>query len=164
MDCSTPGFPVLYYLSEFVQIHVSWVGDAVQPSYPLSLPSPPTLNFFQHQDLFLKVDSASGGQSVGASASASVLSINIQGWFHLGLTSLLSLQSKGLSRVFSKTTVPKHQFLSKCSAFFIAQLSHLCMTTGKTKRQVLSLLFSTMSRFVIALLPRSKHLLNSWLQ
>ena len=107
---------------------------------------------------------ASGGQSVGASASASVLSMNIQGWFHLGLTGLLSLQSKGLWRVFSNTTVPKHQFLSKHSAFFIAQLSHLCITTGKTRRQVLSLLFSAISRFVIAFLPRSKHLLNSWLQ
>ena len=55
---------------------------------------------------------ASGGQSIGASASASVLPMNIQGWFPLGLTSLLSLQSKGLSRVFSNTIVQKHQFFS----------------------------------------------------
>ena len=54
----------------------------------------------------------SGGQSIGVSASASVLPMNIQAWFSLGLTSLISLQSKGLSRVFSNTTVQKHQFFS----------------------------------------------------
>ena len=72
---------------------------------------------------------ASGGQSIGASASASVLPVNIQDWFPLGLTGLISLQSKGLSRVFSNTTVQKHQFFS-------TQLSnshiHTWLTTGKT--------------------------------
>ena len=73
---------------------------------------------------------ASGGQSIGVSASASVLPMNIQDLFLLGLTGLISLQSKGLSRVFSNTTVQKHQ--RKHSAFFVVQLSHPYMTTGKT--------------------------------
>ena len=73
---------------------------------------------------------ATSGQSIGVSASASLLTMNIQDWFPLGLTGWISLQSKGLSRVFSITTVQKHQFFG--SAFFIVQLSHPYMTTGKT--------------------------------
>ena len=73
---------------------------------------------------------ASGGQNIGASASASTLPMNIQGWFSLGLTSLISLQSKGFSTVFSSTTAQKHQFFD--TAFLMVQLSHLYMTTGKT--------------------------------
>ena len=112
MDCSTPGFPVLHHRLEFAQTHVHWVGDAIQPSHPLSPPSPPALNPSQHQGLFSWVGSASGGQSIEVSASASVLPKNIQGWFPLGLTGLIFLQSKGLSRVFSSTIVWKHQFFS----------------------------------------------------
>ena len=104
MDCSTTGFPVLHHLLEFAQSHVHWVSDAIQPSHPLSSPSPPAFNLSQHQDLFLiREPFASGGQSIGASASASVLLMNIQDWFPLGLTGWISLQSKGLSRVFSRT-------------------------------------------------------------
>ena len=114
----------------------------------------------------------SGGQSIGASASASVLSMNTQDWFPSGLTGLMSLQAKGLSRVFPNTTVRRHQFVSAHQFFFMVQLSHSYMTTGKTialTRQtlvdkVMSLLFNMLSRFVIAFLPRSKHLLISWLQ
>ena len=73
---------------------------------------------------------ASDGQSIGASASLSVLPVNIQDWSPLRWTGWISLQSKGLSRVFSNTTVQKHQFFS-APAFFIVQLSHPCMTTGK---------------------------------
>ena len=113
----------------------------------------------------------SGGQSFGVSASASVLPMNIQGRFPLGLTSLITLLSKGLSRVFSSTTVQKHQFL-RCLTFFMIQLSQLYMTTGKTIaltymnlcEQSDALLFDTVSRFVIAFFPRSKRLLISWLQ
>ena len=75
---------------------------------------------------------ASGDQSIGASASALVLPVNIQGWFPLGLTGLLSLQSKELSEIFSNTAVQKHQLFLRCPVFFMAQLSHLYMTTGKT--------------------------------
>ena len=110
MDFSTPGFPIHHQLPELAQSHVHWVGDAMQPSHPLSSPSPPSFNLSLHQGLFF----ASGDQSIGASAS--VLAMNIQHWFALGLTGLISLQSKGLARVFSSTTVRKH-------LFFGAQLS-----------------------------------------
>ena len=104
MNCSTPGFPVLHYLPEFVQTHVHWVRDAIQPSHPLSPPSP-SLNLSQHQGLFqMSQLFESGVQSVGTSASASVLPVNIQDWFPLGRTGLISLQSRGLSRVFSSTS------------------------------------------------------------
>ena len=109
MDWSTTGFLVLHYLLEFAQIHAHWVGDAIQPSHPLSSPSSPTFNLSQHQGLFQWVDFTSGGQSIEASVSASILPMNIQGWFPLGFTGLISLLSKGLSRVFSSTTVWKHQ-------------------------------------------------------
>ena len=112
----------------------------------------------------------SGGQSIRVSASASLHPTNIHDWFPLGWTGWIFLQSKGLSRVFSNTTVQKHQFL--CSAFFIVQLSHPYMTTGKTIAltkwtfvcKVMSLLFNKLSRLVITFLPRSKHPLISWLQ
>ena len=111
MDCSTRGCPVNHQLPEFIQTHVHWVGDTVQPSHPLLSPSPPTFNLSQHQGVFKWVQFfASGGQSTGVSASPSVLPMNIQDWFPLGWTGWVSLQSKGLSRVFSNTTVQKHQF------------------------------------------------------
>ena len=112
MDCSTPGFPVYHQLPELTQTHVHRVGDAIQPSYLLSSPSPPAFNLSQHQDLFQWVSSSHQLQSIGASASASVLLMNIQDWFPLGLTGLIPFQSKGLARVFSNTTVQKHQFFS----------------------------------------------------
>ena len=113
---------------------------------------------------------ASGGQSIGVSASASVIPMNIPDWFLLGWTGWISLQSKGLSRVFFNTTVQKHKFLG--AQLSLVQLSHPYMTTGKTialTRQTffgkeMSLLFKMLSRLVITFLPRSKHLLISWLQ
>ena len=81
VDCSTPGFPVLHYLPEFTQTHVHWVGDAIQPSHTLLSPSPPAFNLSQNQGLFLSQFFTSSGQNITASASASVLPINIQGWF-----------------------------------------------------------------------------------
>ena len=109
----------------------------------------------------------SGGQSTGHSVSASVLPMNIQGWFPLELPGVISLQSRGLSRVLqnhsSKASILWH------SAFFMVQLSHLYMTTGKIialtiwafVSKVMSLLFNALSRFVIIFLPRSKQLLIS---
>ena len=142
--------------------------ESVMPSnhlilcHPLSshLQSVPASESFQMTQFF-----ASGGQSIGASASASVLPMNTQGWFPLGWTGWISSQSKALSRVFSNTTVQKHQF-------FIVQLSHPYMTTGKTKAltrqtfvdKVMSLLFNKLSRLVRTFLPKSKGLLISWLQ
>ena len=80
MDCSTPGLPVHHQLPEFTQTHVHRVSDAIQPSHPLSPPSPPVLNLSQHQGLSQMTRLfASGSQSTGASASPSVLPVNIQG-------------------------------------------------------------------------------------
>ena len=110
MYCSMPGFPVLHYILEFTQIHVCWVYNVVQPSHLLCSPSPPALNSFPASGYFqMSQFFASGGQSIRASASASVLPMNISGWFFIGLTGLI-LQSKGLSKV-SNTTVQKHQLL-----------------------------------------------------
>ena len=112
MDCRTPGFPVHHQFLELTQTHFHRVGNAIQPSHPLSSPSPSTFNLSQHQALFqMSWLFTLGGLSIGVSASASVLPMNIQDWFPLGSTCLI-LQSKGLSRVFSNTTVQKHQFFS----------------------------------------------------
>ena len=112
-DCTMPGFPVHHQRLELTQTHVHQVGDAIQPSHPLSSPLPPAFNLFQHQGLSKSNQFfTSGGQRIRVSALASVLPINIQDWFPLGWTSWISLQSKGFSRVFSNTTVQKHQFFS----------------------------------------------------
>ena len=110
MDCSMPDFPVHHQRQELAQTHVHQVSDAIHSSHPLSFPSPPAFSvpasgFFPMSQFF-----ASGGQSIGATALESVLPMNIQDWFPLGWTGWISLQSKGLSRVFSNTTVQKHQF------------------------------------------------------
>ena len=117
MDCSTQGFPVHQQLPEVTQNHVHRVSDAIQPSHPLSSPSPPAPNplpasgSFPMSQLFTW-----GGQSIGVSASSSVVPMNTQDWSPLGWTGWTSLQSRGLSRVFSNTTIQKHRF-------FGAQLS-----------------------------------------
>ena len=105
-----PGLPVHHQLPEFTQTHVCQVGDAIQPSHPLSSPSPPAPNPSQHQSFPMSRLFAWGGQSIGVSAS--VLPVSIQDGFPLGWTGWIYLQSKGLSRVFSNTTVQKHQFFS----------------------------------------------------
>ena len=86
MNCSTPGLPIHHHLSEFTQTHVHWVGDAIQPSHPLSSPSPPAPNTSQHQTLFQWVNSAWGGQSTGVSALASFPPKNTQDWSPLERT------------------------------------------------------------------------------
>ena len=120
-------FPVLHYLPEFVQTHVQWIGDAIQPSHPLLLTSLHAFNLSQHQGLF---------QWVSCSHQVDkILELQLQhqsfqwifrGWFPLGFTSLMSLQSKGLSRVFSSTstTVWKHQFFS--AQLSLWSKSHIC--------------------------------------
>ena len=151
-----PGFPILHCLLGFAQGICSdscplsrWCHPSVSSSVsPVSSCSQsfPASGSFSVSQLF-----SSGGQSIGASALASVLR------FSLGLTGLISLLSKGLSGVFSSTTVQKHQFFSSQPSSLV-QLSHLYMTTGKTIAlsiwtfvwKVMSLLFNTMSRFVIA--------------
>ena len=110
MNCSTWDFPVLNYLPEFVQAHVHWVSD-VMKLHPVMLffcpQSFPASGSFQMSPLSLL-----GVQSVGASALASVFPINIQDRFPWGWMSLISLLSKSLSRVFSSTTIWKHQLFS----------------------------------------------------
>ena len=113
---STQGFPVLHHHLELAQTHVHWVGDAIQQSCPLSSPSPTAFNLSQHQGLFQWVSSSHQVATVWSLAWTSVLTMNIQDWSPLGWTGWISLLSKGLSRVFSNTTVQKHQF-------FGAQLS-----------------------------------------
>ena len=136
------------------QTQVHWVGDAIQPSHPLSSPFPPAFNLSQHQGLLQWVSSLHQAAKVFELQHQSFQWI--QDWFSLGLTGLISLPSKGLSRVFSnissKASVLRH------SAFFIVQLSHPHMTTGKTLvltrwtfvGKVMSLLFNMLFRLVIA--------------
>ena len=113
MNRSTPGLPVHHQLPELTQTNGHQVGDVIQPSHPLSSPSPPAPNPSQHLGSFpMSQLFAWGGQSIGVSASASVLPLNTQDWSFLGWTGWICLQSKGLSRVFSNTTVQKHQFFS----------------------------------------------------
>ena len=142
------------------------ISSSVVPfsSCPQSYPA--SRSYFLMSQLF-----ASGGQSIGASALAAILPVNIQDWFPLGWIGWNSLQSKGLSRVFSNTTVQKHQF-------FITQLSlqsnshihtwllekTIALTRWTFAGEVMSLLFDMLFRLIIALLPRSKCLFISWPQ
>ena len=114
----------------------------------------------------------SGGQSIGVSASASAIPMNIQDWFPLGWTCWISLQSKGLTLKSLLQHYSSKESILQCSAFFTVQLSHPYMTIGKTialtrrtfVSKVMSLLFNMLSRLVITFLPRNKFLLISWLQ
>ena len=123
--------------------------------FSFCLPSEPASGSFPISQLFI-----SGGQSVRASAS--VLPVNIQGWFPLGLIGLFSLQSKGLSRVFSSITIQEHLFFGTQPSLRVVQLSYPYNTAGKTIAltrwtfvgKVMSVLFNTLSRFVIAFIPR----------
>ena len=169
MDHSTPGLPVHQELPELTQTHVHWVSDAIQPTQPLSSPSPPALNLSQYQGLFRWV--TSGGQSIGVSASTSVLSGNTQDWppFRMDWLDLLAVQ--GTLKSLLQHHSSKASVLQR-SAFFTVQLSHPYTTTGKTialtrwifAGKVMSLLLNMLSRLVITFLPRRKHLLISWLQ
>ena len=171
MDCSTPGFPAITNSGAYSNSCPSsqWCHTTISSSVvPFSscLQSFPASGSFQMSQFF-----ASGVQSIGVSASTSVLPMNIQDWFPWGWTGWISLQSKGLFKSLlqhhsSKASIFLH------STFFIVQLSHPYMTTGKTTAltrqtfvgKVTSLLFNRLSRLVITFLPKSKPLLISWLQ
>ena len=153
MYCSMPGFPVLHHLLGLAQTHVHWVSDAILPSHPVApfssySQSSPASGYFLMSRLF-----TSGSQSIGAPAS--VFLMNTQCWFPLGI----SLQSQRLSRAFSNTTVQKHQFFSSQLSLWSNSHIHkwllekpwlwlygLYAFIGK----VMSLLFNTLSRFVLA--------------
>ena len=138
--------------------------ELVMPSKQLVLCHPlpllpsifPSIRSFLISQIFI-----SGGQSIRASASASVLPVNIQGWFPLGRTGLISLLSKGLSRVFSSTTIWKHQFFGELSHQYITIGKTITLTIQTFVGKVMSLLYNMLSRFVIAFLPRRKCLLIS---
>ena len=130
MACSMPGFRVPYHLPALAQVHVHRVDDAVQPSHPLLplllLPSIfCSIRVFSNEWVF-----ESGGQSIGASASASVLQKSIQSWFPVRLTGLISLLSKGLSRVFSSTTIEKHKFFSALLSLLSSSHIHTWLLEG----------------------------------
>ena len=167
MVCSMPGFPVLHHLPELAQTHVHWVSDAIQPSHPLLSPSPPAFNLFSirvfSKELALCIRYWSFSFSISPSSEYSGLIS-----FRINWLDLLAVQGtlKSLQHHSSKTSVLQH------SAFYIVQLSHPYMTTGKTIAftgwtfvgKVTSLLFSMLSKLVIIFLPRRKRLLISWLQ
>ena len=168
MHYSMPGFHVYHQNPDPPQTHVHWVSDAIQPSHPLSSPSPPALSLTHHQDVFQCISSSH--QMVKSSALASVLPTNIQDWFPLEWSGVISLQSKRLSRILQHHS-SKASVLWR-SAFFMVQLSHPCMTTGKTISlstqtfvcKGMSLFFVMLSTLLIAFLPRSKRFPLSWLK
>ena len=171
MDGSTPSFPVHHQLPEFTQTHVHWVSAAIQPSHPLSSPSTPALNLSQHQGPFKWVSFPIRWPKYWSFSFNTSPSYENSGLisFRMDWLDLLAIQGT-LKSLFqhhsSKASIPR------CLAFFVAQLSHPYMTTGKTialtrwtfVSKVMPVLFNMLSRFVIDFLPRSKCLLISWLQ
>ena len=168
MDCRMPGFPVLPSLPELAQTHVHWVGDAIQPSHPLSPSFPPSLNLSQHQGLFQWISYLHQGPKYWSFSFSISLSNEHSGLvsFRIDWFDLLAFQEtlNGLLQHHSwKSSIVQHP------AFFMVQLSHLYMTTGKTialtiwtfVSKVMSLIFNMLSRFVMAFLSRSKHFLIS---
>ena len=171
MDCRTPGLPVHHQLLKLAQTHVHQVSDAIQPSHPLSSPSPlasnfPSIRVFSNESVlpirWTKYWSFSCSISPSNEHSG-MISCRIN-WFDL-------LVVQGTLKSLLQNHSSKASIL-RCSAFFTVQLSHLYMTTGKTKAltrwtfvdKVMSLLFNMLSRLVIAFLPRNQHLLTSWWQ
>jgi len=127
-DCSAPGFPVLHYLPESAQIHVHWLSDAIQPSHPLSSPSPFVFNLHQNQGLFQCVSSSRQvAKELELQVSVTVFPMKIQDWFPLGLTSLISLCPRD-----SQESFPAPQFkIINSSTFLMVQFSYPYMTPGK---------------------------------
>ena len=163
--------PVHHQILEFTQSHVHWSSDDIQPSHPLSSPFPPPFNLSQHQGLFKGVSSSyqvakvlDFSFSISPSSEYSELISLRMDW--LDLLAVQGTFKSLLQHYSSKASILRR------SAFFIVQLSHPYMTTGKTiawtrrtfVSKVMSLLFNTLSRLVITFLPKSKRLLISWLQ
>ena len=173
MNCSTPGLPVHHQLPEFTQTHIHLVSDAIQPSHPLSSLSPPAPNPSQRQSLFQWVNSSHEVAKVLEFQFCIIPSKEIPGLisFRMDWLNLLAVQGTLKSLLQHQHHSSKASILRR-SAFFMVQLSHSYMTTGKTIAltrwnfvgKVMSLLFNMLSRLIITFLPRSKHLLISWLQ
>ena len=153
MNCSMPGLPVHHQFPEFTQIHVHWVGDAIQPSHPLSSPFPPALSHSQHQGLFKWVKSSH------QVAKVLEFSINISpsneypGLISFRMDWLELLAVQGTLKSLLQHHSSKSSILG-CSAFFVVQLSHPYLNTGETIAltrwtfvgKVISLLFNMLSR------------------
>ena len=127
MDGSTPNFLVLHYLPEFAQTHVHWIGDAIQPSHSLLPPSPPTFNLSQHQGLFQWVSSSHRWPKYWSFSFSFSPSVNIQGWFPLGLTDLILL-SRHSQESFP---TPPFETINFLALSFVYVPNLICMTTGK---------------------------------
>ena len=163
-----PGFPVLHYLPGFAQTHVYWISDAIQPSHSLTSFYPPTFYLSQHQGLFQWVSSSQKYWNSGPKYWSFSFSIGPSNeysgliFFRINWLDLLAVQ--GILKSLLQHHSSKASVLQR-SAFFMTQLSHPYMTTGKTialtiqtfVSKVMSLLFNALSRFVIAFLLRSKH-------
>ena len=161
MNCSTPGLPVHHQLPESTQIHVHWVSGAIQPSHPLSSPSPPAFNLSQHQGLSnesaLRIrwpkDWSFNFNISSSNEHPGLIS------FRMDCLDLLAVQGTLKSLLQHHSSKAS---IRRCSAFFIVQLSHPYMTTGKTITltrgtfvgKVMSLLFNSLSSLVIIFLPR----------
>ena len=170
MDCSMPGLPVHHQLLELAQTQVHWVGDAIQLSHPLSTPTL-TFNLSQHQ-VFSNESVFHIRWPNYWSFSFSISPSNeFSGLISFRIDWLDFLAVQGTLKSLLQHLSSKASIL-QCSAFFIVQLSHPYMTTGKTIAltrwtfvgKVMSLLFNILSMLVITFLPKSKHLLISWLQ
>ena len=171
MNHSTTGLPVHHQLLEFTQTHVHWISDAIQPSHSLSSRSPPTFSPSQHQDLFKWVSSS---HQVAKELEFQLQHQPFQWIFRTDFLYGILVGSPYSARDSqeSSPTPQLKRINSLASAFFIVQLSHPYMTTGKTTAltrwtfvgKVMSLLLNMLPRLVITFLPRSKCLLISWLQ
>ena len=167
MDCSKLGLPVHHQLLEFTQTHVHQVGDAIQPSHPLSSPSPPAPNPSQHQSLLNESALRMRWPKYWSFSFSISPSKEHPGLISFRMDWLDLLAVQGTLKSLFQHRSSKASIL-QWSAFFIVQLSHPYMTTGKTialnRQTLLSLLLNMLSRLVITFLPRTKHLLISWLQ
>ena len=171
IDYSTSGLPVHHQCLEPTENHVHWVNDAIQPSHPLSSPSPPAFNLSQHQGLFQWVSSSQRWPKYWSFSFSISPSNEYSGLISLRIDWLDLLAVQGTLKSLLQHHSSKASVL-RCSAFFIVQLLHPYMTTGKTTAltrwtfvgKVISLLFNMWSRLGIAFLPRNKCLLISWLQ
>ena len=171
MNCSMPGLPVHHQLPAFTQNHAHRVDDAIQPSHPLSFPSPPAPNPSQHQGLFKRVSFLHQVTKYWSFSFSISPSNEHPGLISFRMDWLDPLAVQGTIKSLLQHHSSKASIFL-CLAFFTVQISHPCMTTGKTidltRRtfvgKVMSLLFNMLSRLVITFLPRSKRLLISWLQ
>ena len=171
MNRSTPGLPVHHQLPEFTQTHIHRVSDAIQPSHPLSSPSPPAPNPYQHQGLFHESTLHMRWPKYWSFSFSISPSNEHPGLISLRMDWLDLLAVQGTLKSLLQHHSSKAS-ICQCSAFFTVQLSHPYMTTGKTIAltrwtlvgKVMSLLLNMLSRLVITFLPRSKRLLISWLQ